>query len=263
MEWVKLIATPPYYIDPALLRAGEAAELLFCRGLAYCGSVESRGVIDKTVLPMLCPRPAPRAAALVREKLWMDKGDHYLVRSWDKWQDEHDAAAERRRKDRERKRESRRTTRDMSADSPRDVSAPTAECRALDVEVDVEKDKETPKTSPSSLRDDALPEGFEAFWDEYPRRVGKQDAIKAYRKALKKTDPVTLLAGAMVYRNDPNREQEFTAHPATWLNRGGWDDDPLPARGLRAVPTRVQEQDALLRRWHDEALNGQMPELGA
>lgn len=119
------------------------------------------------------------------------------------------------------------------------------------------------RVSSSPLRDDAPPAGFDAFWDEYPRRVGKQDALKAYRKALKTTDPVTILAGAVAYRNDPNREAEFTAHPATWLNRGGWDDDPLPARGLRAVPSRASEQDETLRRWHDEALQAQRPELGA
>lgn len=119
------------------------------------------------------------------------------------------------------------------------------------------------RVSSSPLRADAEPDGFAAFWDEYPRRVGKQDAIKAYRKALTKTDPVAILAGALAYRNDPNREPEFTAHPATWLNRGGWEDDPLPARGLRAVPSRVSEQDETLRRWHDQAVAGQMPELGA
>lgn len=32
------------------------------------------------------------------------------------------------------------------------------------------------------------------------------------------------------YRDDPNRDDGYTAHPTTWLNRDGWDDDPLPAR---------------------------------
>lgn len=158
MEWVKLIATPPYYIDPALLRAGEAAEVLFCRGLAYCGTVESKGVIDKTVLPMLCPKPNPRAAALVREGLWLDEGDAYRIRSWDKWQDEHDQAAERKRRDRDRKREARRTpsgqSADVSADSPPDVSAEPAESPALDREEDGDKEKDTGDKPPDLPRQD-------------------------------------------------------------------------------------------------------------
>lgn len=145
MEWVKLYATPSYYLDPALARAGEAAEVLFCRALAYCGNVESQGIVDKTALPRLVARPGPRASALVREGLWTDEGTHYLIRSWARLQDEHDAAAERRRRDRERKRAVRKTVRgqstDASAGSPGDVSADDAECPALDVEGDVEREK--------------------------------------------------------------------------------------------------------------------------
>ncbi len=80
MEWVKLAAVPAYYIDGAVLRAGEAAEVLFCRSLAHCGGVESAGRIDKTVLPMLVVgRVQARADALVREGLWLDEGTHYRV----------------------------------------------------------------------------------------------------------------------------------------------------------------------------------------
>lgn len=123
MEWVKLAAVPAYYIDGALLRAGEAAEVLFCRGLAHCGGVESAGLIDKTVLPMLIQtKPQARADALVREGLWLDEGTHYRIRSWDKWQDQHDVAAEKRRKDRERQRALRRKKSQEEDASHADVS---------------------------------------------------------------------------------------------------------------------------------------------
>ena len=149
MEWVKLVAAPAYYLDGALLRAGEAAEVLFCRGLAHCGAVESGGLIDKAVLPILIGRPGPRAAALVREGLWLDEGTHYRIRSWDKWQDEHDAAAERRRKDRDRKRTLRGQVQGRSADRRRDVSTVSAECPGGDV--DVEREKELTPQAPSVL----------------------------------------------------------------------------------------------------------------
>ena len=35
MEWVKLDTT--FYLDAAIVRAGEAAEVLFVRAMAYCG----------------------------------------------------------------------------------------------------------------------------------------------------------------------------------------------------------------------------------
>lgn len=75
------------------------------------------------------------------------------------------------------------------------------------------------------------PDQFDAFWMIYPRHVGKQLARKAWAKAIRTTDPNAVMAGAARFAADPNREDQFTPHPTTWLNRGGWDDDPLPARG--------------------------------
>jgi hypothetical protein len=72
---------------------------------------------------------------------------------------------------------------------------------------------------------------FEAFWQEYPRKVGKKQALKAWQAALKDAAAEAIIAGAVRLAADPNRVPQFTPHPATWLNRGGWDDEPLPARG--------------------------------
>ena len=69
---------------------------------------------------------------------------------------------------------------------------------------------------------------FEKFWKVYPRRAGKQNALTAWRKALGISDAETIINAAESYANDPNREERFTAHPATWLNQGRWEDDPLP-----------------------------------
>lgn len=71
---------------------------------------------------------------------------------------------------------------------------------------------------------------WEEFWKTYPRKVAKPQARKAWEKALKTTDAEVIIAGATRYRDDPNRLPQFTAHPATWLNAGRWDDDPLPGR---------------------------------
>ena len=87
------------------------------------------------------------------------------------------------------------------------------------------------------------PPGFDAFWDEYPRRVGKQAAIKAWMKAVKRTTPSAILGGALRLAQDPNREDQFTPHPATWLNEGRWEDDPLPDR-TQTARTRPSTTDA-------------------
>jgi hypothetical protein len=77
---------------------------------------------------------------------------------------------------------------------------------------------------------------FGAFWDVYPRKVGRKDALKAFQAAVAEgTNPGRIIAGALRYRDDANREAAYTAHPATWLRAGRWDDDPLPARPQAAT----------------------------
>jgi hypothetical protein len=75
------------------------------------------------------------------------------------------------------------------------------------------------------------PSGFELFWNLYPRKVGKPKARSAFEHATRTVPEQNIIDGAKRYRDDPNRSDEFTAHPTTWLNRAGWDDDPLPPRG--------------------------------
>lgn len=86
------------------------------------------------------------------------------------------------------------------------------------------------------------PDGFDRFWDAYPRKVGKPKAKNAFAQASKTTDPETIIEGAEAYRDDPNRQKEFTAHPTTWLNREGWNDDPLPERTSSAPRSFAQQE---------------------
>lgn len=81
---------------------------------------------------------------------------------------------------------------------------------------------------------------FDQFWDHYPRKVGKDDARKAYKRACSKvSDEGIILDGACRLAADPNLpDKQFIPHPATWLNRGGWDDEALPDRHLQSVPAR-------------------------
>lgn len=83
------------------------------------------------------------------------------------------------------------------------------------------------KTCPNPSDDDS----FIEFYMAYPRKENRGAAAKAYVKARKKVSQQTLLEGAQRYAADPNREQQFTKLPATWLNAESWADDPLPARG--------------------------------
>lgn len=76
---------------------------------------------------------------------------------------------------------------------------------------------------------------FDEFWSVYPRRAAKTAARKAWIKAISSTPAQVIIDGAERYRDDPNRDDQFTAHPASWLNAGRWDDDPLPERSSGKV----------------------------
>jgi len=75
-----------------------------------------------------------------------------------------------------------------------------------------------------------LNDHFAEFWQTYPRKAGKPPAQRAFDRAVKRAAPEAIIAAARRYRDDPNREPQFTAFPATWLNRDGWEDPPLPSR---------------------------------
>lgn len=98
-----------------------------------------------------------------------------------------------------------------------------------------------PLARPAKPAPTAEPQHFAGWWQTYPRKIGKRAAMKAYVAALKRATPAALLDGARTYRDDPNREDAYTAHPSTWLNRDGWHDDALPARaGTRSPGSGTQ-----------------------
>ena len=97
----------------------------------------------------------------------------------------------------------------------------------------------TPKTASS--------EAFDTFWQLYPRKVGKDDARKAFIVAAKKADPSLIIAGASRYAADPNMptDKTYIPYPGKWLRGGHWDDEPLPQRQPEAIDRRQQATDDL------------------
>ena len=97
----------------------------------------------------------------------------------------------------------------------------------------------TPKTASS--------EAFDTFWQLYPRKVGKDDARKAFIVAAKKADPSLIIAGASRYAADPNlpTDKTYIPYPGKWLRGGHWDDEPLPQRQPEAIDRRQQATDDL------------------
>ena len=82
---------------------------------------------------------------------------------------------------------------------------------------------------------------FEEFWSAYPRKVGKQKAITKYKAAINRATPEEIIDGAHRLANDPNLpEQQFIPHATTWLERNGWEDEPLPIRFRTKSEERIE-----------------------
>jgi hypothetical protein len=86
--------------------------------------------------------------------------------------------------------------------------------------------KPAPRTKPKDLTAE-----FENWWLQYPRKVSKGAARKAYDRARKSATADELEVGAMRYAAVRSSEDPtYTKHPSTWLNNKCWLDEPEPAR---------------------------------
>lgn len=86
-----------------------------------------------------------------------------------------------------------------------------------------------PSVDPSTIRDD-MTMVAESIYHAYPKRVGKQGAIKAIKKALALKPAEALLKASRLYAEAvatwPESDRVYIPHPATWFNRGSYEDDP-------------------------------------
>jgi hypothetical protein len=95
-------------------------------------------------------------------------------------------------------------------------------------------------------------ERFNEFWENYPRKVGKNSALKAYTAARSGFSGTTqdfealLVSGALRLAQDPNLPAtQYIPYPTTWINREGWNDDLYPER--QRSPEEIAAQAKALR----------------
>lgn len=97
---------------------------------------------------------------------------------------------------------------------------------------------------------------FETFWNEYPKKVGKKDAKRAFDKALKSVKAETMIRAVIAQKKSGQWLREngrYIPNPSTWLNQGRWDDEIQPvdsAPKLKNAPSEqhVYDKDELRRR---------------
>ena len=92
------------------------------------------------------------------------------------------------------------------------------------------------------------------FWKTVPRRVAKADAMKALEK-VRRTGLAwkVFFAGVLRWAEESKRaDPKFIKHPATWINKGCWEDEAAPdarqlnkpsSNGFAAVARRLHEAE--------------------
>jgi hypothetical protein len=98
------------------------------------------------------------------------------------------------------------------------------------------------------------PEGFTPWYAIYPRKKQPQDAKKAFAKAIN-SGAITLDAlmaktrvFAASWQTEPQDRRKFIPYPASWLNAGGYFDEP-DGDGGEQVPIPVNPQSFDDEKW--------------
>jgi uncharacterized protein YdaU (DUF1376 family) len=92
------------------------------------------------------------------------------------------------------------------------------------------------ETKNKDIKDDR----FDIFWKQYPRKVAKPNAQKAWNKI--KPDDVVFkkMLDAINQQGLYSKEIQFVPHPASWLNNKRWEDEISVQSNINQLGRRVK-----------------------
>lgn len=238
MTWLKV--DDHLHSHRKAMRAGTEAMGLWVLAGSWSAAEESDGWVPAYVLPRLVGGTGEALAErLVAAGLWhpdvVDGEDGYRFHAWDEYQPTREQLDRKREEQRERMRRARSQGGSVRAHNTRSARSVTP----------------TPtRPDPTNNNTSADAADFDAFWAEYPRKIGKAAAAKAYAKAHRDTPADTILAGlrnAVAVWAASRTEERFIPHASTWLNGGRWtDEQPVlpgtPTTGGPSRPSKVAAQ---------------------
>lgn len=92
--------------------------------------------------------------------------------------------------------------------------------KRLPLDKEINREKEINRNNPSS--------DFAAFWQAYPRKTGKDAALKAWEKKAPSLSACLKALEWQVYQPQWAKDGgQFIPHASTWINGGRWLDEPL------------------------------------
>lgn len=183
--------------------------------------------------------PEKLAETLIRAG-WIDENEGGTLEIHD-WYEYAGKLIDQRQAEKERSARRRAAAASSADDTPGDL-APTDERPAADQKttggksrVDqsrVKKGSVTPPTpsdeGSGAAKKSAIETRFDEFWSAYPKKVGKQYALKAWNKirpTAELHEAIMQAIGTQKRSEQWRRENgRFIPNPATWLNGGYWEN---------------------------------------
>lgn len=121
--------------------------------------------------------------------------------------------------------------------------APTIPSRAEQSKDKQSKDKhsiQSPQKPPVGA--DVTAERFDAFWNAYPKKVGKGAAEKIFKKLKPSGDLLQKMLDAIEVQKQSDQWKrdngQYIPNPATWLNQTRWEDSV----GVEKMPDYSMEE---------------------
>lgn len=191
-------------------------------------SGETNGVLDPFPMDYLCSvfrcaEPDVKDAFHLfvgQSRITINEAGVIQIVNWDKYQSEYQLKRQRRQYNEPRRSDGQPNVRTKSKKTPPEE---------VEVEVEGEGEIEEEKKNhfPTKTVGTMGSEEFRTFWNAYPKRVDRQEALRAWVKGLCDGSLGDILAGLEKWKSTEQwTDPDKIPYPSTWLNKRRWKEAP-------------------------------------
>jgi hypothetical protein len=219
MTWFKVDDALAFHAKT--VAAGNPAMGLWVRAGAWSSAQGTDGLIPHHMIATLGSKQ--QAKSLVMVGLWLEDEAGYRFHQWDHYQPSAAEVRAEKAAEHERKAAAGRAGGIASGVARRKHAGSRTEA---DSEAEPKQNEAPTRPDPTESPSDS--DRFDEFWDIYPRRVGRGQAVKAWKTATRKAEADVILTAAAVFAESVrDKDPTYIAHPTTWLNGERWLDAPV------------------------------------
>ncbi len=113
-----------------------------------------------------------------------------------------------------------------------DISEENADIYGKNDNISVQSKEEKSKAEYSKEEKTAgggVPPGFETFWNSYPKKISKQNALKAWEKLSPDNELVKVILDSLEKQKSQSQwtkdNGQYIPYPASWLEGRRWEDE--------------------------------------